>query len=162
MKAAAVMGLLAGVLTGCAALPTAGPTARQIVHQKVENSRPRFDLVDIDDNVVAALRAASVDNFADRFEQHGKPPPHRIAIGDNIVVSIWEAAGGGLFSGGDADGGVTSGSRNVTIPQQAVGQDGGVSVPFAGRIPIAGLLPLEAQQAIQLRLAKRRLSRRSS
>ena len=153
MKAAAVVGLLAVVLAGCSALPTAGPTAGQIVRQQVENNRPGFDLVDINSNVIAALRTAPVENFAARFKKYGKPPPHRIAVGDSIVVSIWEAAGGGLFSEGGADGGVTSGSRNVTIPEQMVGQDGGISVPFAGRIHVAGLLPVEAQRAIVRRLA---------
>jgi polysaccharide biosynthesis/export protein len=147
------MGLLVGVLAGCSALPTAGPTANQIVRQGGKNGRSRFDLVDINSNVVAALRAAPVDRFATRFKKYGKPPPHKIAVGDSIVVSIWEAAGGGLFSMGGADGGVTSGSRNVTIPEQVVGQDGGISVPFAGRIHVAGLLPLEAQRAIERRLA---------
>ncbi len=155
MRAAAVVGLLAGLLAGCSALPTAGPTASQIVRQGDENSRPRFDLVDINSNVVAALRATRVESFAARFKKYGKPPPQRIAVGDSIVVSIWEAAGGGLFSEGGANGDVTSGSRNVTIPQQVVGQDGGISVPFAGRIPVAGLLPLEAQRAIERRLAKK-------
>jgi polysaccharide biosynthesis/export protein len=152
---AVVLGLLAGLVAGCSALPTAGPTASQIIHQEVENSRAHFDLVDVSDNVVAALHAEPVDSFAARFKTYGKPPPHRIAIGDSIVVSIWEAAGGGLFSSGGADGGVTGGSRNVAIPEQVVGQDGGISVPFAGRIRVAGSLPVEVQQMIERRLAEK-------
>jgi len=57
MKAVAVMGLLACVIAGCSALPTAGPTASDIRRQEVRNNQTRFDLVDIDDNVVAALLA---------------------------------------------------------------------------------------------------------
>jgi len=152
MRATAAIGLLAVLLTACSALPTAGPTASQIIHQEVEGNRTRFDLVDINDNVVAALRAEPVASFAARFKKYGPPPPHKIAVGDSIIVSIWEAAGGGLFSGGGPDEGVTSGSRSVTIPEQVVGQDGGISVPFAGRIPVAGRLPVEVQRTIEHRL----------
>lgn len=154
MKAPAFASVLAGLVAGCSALPTAGPTANQIQHQRVEDNRTRFDLVDINDNVVAALRAEGTESFASRFKKYGKPPPHMIATGDSIVVSIWEAAGGGLFGGGGA-GDVTSGSRNVTIPEQVVGQDGGISVPFAGRVPVAGRLPVDVQRAIEQRLAEK-------
>src|SRR6266849_9035969 len=57
MKAVAVMGLLACVIAGCSALPTAGPTASGGKRQEVTANQTRFDLVDIDDNVVAALLA---------------------------------------------------------------------------------------------------------
>jgi polysaccharide biosynthesis/export protein len=153
--AAAIVCVLAGLATGCSALPTAGPTASQIEHQEVKDNRTRFDLVDINDNVVAALAAEPDESFAARFKQYGKPPPQAVAIGDSVVVSIWEAAGGGLFGSGGADGGVTSGSRNVTIPEQIVGQDGGISVPFADRVPVAGRLPVEVQKAIEDRLAEK-------
>jgi len=69
-------------------------------------------------------------------------------------VSIWEAAGGGLFGTSPTDH-VSAGSRNVTIPEQMVGQDGGVSVPFAGRVTAAGRLPVEVQKAVEQRLAEK-------
>jgi polysaccharide export outer membrane protein len=40
------------------------------------------------------------------------------------------------------------------IPDQVVGADGGISVPYAGRIPVAGLTPLQVQQTIEQRLAE--------
>src|SRR5581483_10617374 len=45
------------------------------------------------------------------------------------------------------------GSRSVTIPEQVVGRDGSISVPFAGRIPVAGKLPVQVQHEIEKRLA---------
>jgi polysaccharide export outer membrane protein len=154
MKAVAIAGMLACLVAGCSALPTAGPTASDVKRQEVENNLTRFDLVDIDDNVVAALSAAPGDSFHARFKKYGKPPQPRIGIGDSIVVSIWEAAGGGLFGASPTDH-VSSGSRSVTIPEQVVGQDGGISVPFAGRVPVAGRLPTEVQRAIEQRLAEK-------
>ncbi len=152
MKALAVVGLLALLLAGCAALPTAGPTVRDVEHQEVEKNQTRFDLVDIDDNVVSALLAEPPESFHTRFKKYGRPPQPRIGVGDSVVVSIWEAAGGGLFSASPSDH-LSTGSRSVTIPEQVVGRDGAVTVPFAGRVRVAGRLPVEVQREIENRLA---------
>ena len=154
MKAVAIVGVLACLLAGCSALPTAGPTARDVKRQEVENDQLRFALVDIDDNVVTVLNAAPHESFQARFKKYGKPAQPRIGIGDSIVVSIWEAAGGGLFGASPTDH-VSTGSRTVTIPEQIVGQDGGISVPFAGRVPVAGRFPTEVQRAIEQRLVEK-------
>ena len=154
MKAVAVVALLACLVAGCAALPTAGPTASDVKSQEIENDQTRFGLVDINDNVVVALSGAPGESFHARFKKFGKPPQPKIGIGDTVVVSIWEAAGGGLFSASPTEH-VSSGSRSVTIPEQIVGQDGGISVPFAGRVSVAGRLPTEVQRAIEQRLAEK-------
>src|SRR5947208_4404206 len=155
MKALAVVGVLASViLAGCSALPTAGPTASDVKSQEVKDNLTRFDLVDIDDNVVAALLALPAESFHVRFKKYGRPPQPKIGIGDSVVVSIWEAAGGGLFGASPTDH-VSAGSRSVTIPEQIVARDGGISVPFADRVPAAGRLPVEVQKTIEQRLAEK-------
>ena len=155
MRAVAAIGVLAGmIVAGCSALPTAGPTASDVQHQEIKGQEIRFDLVDINDTVVAALLASPAENFHTRFKKYGRPPQPRIGVGDSLVVSIWEAAGGGLFGTSPTDH-VSAGSRNVTIPEQMVGQDGGVSVPFAGRVTAAGRLPVEVQKAVEQRLAEK-------
>ena len=155
MKALAVVGVLASViLAGCSALPTAGPTASDVKGQEVKDNLTRFDLVDIDDNVVAALLALPAESFHVRFKKYGRPPQPKIGIGDSLVVSIWEAAGGGLFGASPTDH-VSAGSRSVTIPEQMVARDGGISVPFADRVPAAGRLPVEVQKTIEQRLAEK-------
>ena len=152
MKAVVVVVL--AVVAGCSALPTAGPTVTDVKHQEIKDNQVRFDLVDIDDNVVAALLASQAESFHTRFKKYGKPPQPRIGVGDSLVVSIWEAAGGGLFGTSPTDH-VSAGSRSVTIPEQLVGQDGGISVPFAERVPAAGRLPVEVQKTIEQRLAEK-------
>ncbi len=155
MKALAVIGVLASVIVaGCSALPTAGPTASDVKSQEVKDNLTRFDLVNINDNVVAALLALPAESFHVRFKKYGRPPQPKIGIGDGVVISIWEAAGGGLFGTSPTDH-VSAGSRSVTIPEQAVGRDGGVSVPFADRVPAAGRLPTEVQKTIEQRLAEK-------
>src|SRR5436305_11698391 len=153
MRAIAVIGVLGGmIVAGCPGLPAAGPPASDVKHQEIKDSEVRFDLVDIDDNVVAALLASRGENFHTRFKKYGRPPQPRIGVGDSVVVSIWEAAGGGLF-GASATDHVSAGSRSVTIPEQLVGHDGAISVPFADRVPIAARLPLDVHQTIERRLA---------
>ena len=120
--------------------------------QEVGDNQPRFDLVDIDENVVRALSAAPQESFQSRFKKYGKPPEPTIGVGDILSVSIWEAAGGGLFGASPTDH-VSAGSRSVTIPEQVVGQDGGISVPYAGRVPAGGLRPIQVQREIEDRLA---------
>jgi polysaccharide export outer membrane protein len=151
MKAIALLCLLAALLAGCSELPTAGPTASDLKEQEVKGQQTQFDLVDIDNNVVAALAAQPHESFHARFKKYGRPPQPKIGIGDSVVVSIWEAAGGGLFGSSPTDH-VSAGSRSVTIPEQMVGRDGSITVPFAGRIRVAGRLPVEVQRTIQHRL----------
>jgi polysaccharide biosynthesis/export protein len=155
MKFAAILVSLAGAtLGGCSTLPTAGPTTGQVVDQAVKDDQARFDIVDVDNNVVSALLARPAESFQSRFRQYGKPPDPKIGIGDAITVTIWEAAGGGLFGGGITTG-VSPGSRSVTIPDQVVARDGAISVPFADRIHVAGQSSLDVQRTIEQRLAEK-------
>jgi polysaccharide biosynthesis/export protein len=151
MRFAAILVWLTA-LGGCSTLPTAGPTTGQVVDQAVKDDQPRFDIVDVDNNVVATLLAQPTESFRNRFLKYGKPPDPKIGIGDSITVTIWEAAGGGLFGAG-ITAGVSPGSRSITIPDQVVARDGAISVPFADRIPVAGKSPLEVQRVIEQRLA---------
>jgi len=154
MKAVAIVGLLACLAAGCSALPTAGPTVKEIRQQEIADDQLRFALVDIDDNVVTIQNAAPPESFSARFKKYGKPPQPKIGVGDTILVSIWEAAGGGLFGASPTDN-VSPGSRNVMIPEQVVGRDGMITVPFAGQVPVVGRTPFEVQRAIEQRLSEK-------
>jgi polysaccharide export outer membrane protein len=122
------------------------------VHQVVRDKQAQFDLVDVNDKVVNTLLARPTPSFRAIFGSHGPPPPHRIGIGDTVEVAIWEAAAGGLF-GPSLTGEVATGAHSAIIPPQVVGQDGAITVPFAGRVPVAGRLPVQVQREIDRRLA---------
>ena len=142
-------------LAGCYTIPTAGPTVSQVFDQAVTGGQRHFVLVNVDNRVVDTLLAQPAESFRARFHSYGTPPAPKIGIGDTVSVSIWEAAGGGLFNAPATTGGAASGSSKTTIPDQVVGPDGGISVPFAGRVPVAGCTPLEVQDQIQQRLAEK-------
>ncbi len=98
MKFSILFACLGSVVpAGCYTLPTAGPSARQVVAQAQKDGRPRFDLVDVDGDVVSTLLSQPKESFRTRFQKYGRPPEPKIGIGDTVSVSIWEASGGGLF-----------------------------------------------------------------
>jgi polysaccharide biosynthesis/export protein len=155
MKFVVILVCLCGVLlTGCSTLPTSGPTVSQVFDQAVTDGQRHFDLVDVDNHVVATLLAQPTESFHTRFQSYGKPPNPRIGIGDTVSVFIWEAAGGGLFGAPATTGGPSAGAK-TTIPDQIVAPDGAISVPYAGRIAVAGRTPLQVQDEIQQRLAEK-------
>ena len=147
------------VLAGCSTIPTSGPTVSEVFDQAAATGPRYFDLIDIDDHVVRTLLSRPAESFHNLFSSYGKPPVPAIGIGDTVSVSIWEAAAGGLFgapAAGGTPGAVTAaGGGSTTIPAQVVGIDGGITVPFAGRVPVAGRTPLQVQNEIQQRLAQK-------
>src|ERR1700681_4894633 len=86
-------------VAGCGFVPTAGPTARQVLDQSSRSGSAHFEIVGIDGAVVTALRASPKPSLCDRFPQKGPPADPTIGVGDSVVITIWEAADGGLFSG---------------------------------------------------------------
>nr|WP_239058471.1 polysaccharide biosynthesis/export family protein [Aliiroseovarius sp. PrR006] len=82
-----------------------------------------------------------------------------IGIGDTVSLTIWEAGPGGLFATSTtaADGGTTSGGRTM-IPGQVVGQDGKITVPFAGRIRANGFTPAQLEDQIVQQLTGRAIN----
>jgi polysaccharide biosynthesis/export protein len=51
----------------------------------------------------------------------------------------------------------SSGQRPATIPDQPVEADGAISVPYAGRVAVAGRTPVEVQQAVEALLTGKAL-----
>src|ERR1700726_1582409 len=159
MKSSVLLVWLTGAaLFGCTYLPTSGPTAGEVIDRGVQENQIRYDVIDVDPGVVATLLAQPAESFRTRFGKYGMPAAPKIGIGDTLSVSIWEAAGGGLFGTSPTEH-VWAGSRSGTSPEQVVGRDGGVSVPFADRVPAAGRLPVEVQKAIEQRLAEKAIER---
>ena len=76
----------------------------------------------------------------------------RIGRGDGVTITIWEVGSNTLFASAPAASlgmSAPNGSRGSLIPEQIVGSDGGITVPFAGRVTVAGLTTLETQAAIE-------------
>jgi polysaccharide export outer membrane protein len=136
-------------LAGCSALPAAGPSAKEVVEEEIENSKRRFDVVPIDPQVLQAILSQHKAGFSEAFREYAKPPPPRIGVGDLLSVTIWQASPPGAMAAAANPASL----ETISLPAQVVGPDGGISVPYAGRIPVAGRLPPRVQQEIESRLA---------
>lgn len=140
--------LLTILSAGCSALPSAGPTAQEIVaNESGDQVLSGYIVVDVDPRVVAVLQQRASPTLYGMFRDSRKPPDVRIGTGDAVTITIWEAASGGLFSSASLDR-VSPGSRTATIPEQEVSQNGTVQVPYAGRLKLAGLRPADAERLI--------------
>ena len=148
------VGLALFGLGACSSLPNSGPSAQDIVQQQAAagpdgSQQQRYELVDIDSSVVDLLRHRSSTGFAARFGDRKMSREPVIGVGDSVDVTIWEASSGGLFSASAAPGQVGTGSNSAHIPEQVVGRDGGITVPYAGRVRVVGQTTRAVQQTIE-------------
>lgn len=141
------------VLAGCSTLPASGPSTSDIVSQPTSDQDFGFELIDLSAASLAALNLRPTDSFSGSFGDRSGATESRIGVGDFIAVTIWEAGGGGLFSAPLTTDRFSPGSRTATIPEQAVAHDGTISVPYAGRVNVAGKTAAQVQATIEERLA---------
>jgi polysaccharide export outer membrane protein len=130
-------------------LPASGPTAREVASEAASPTpEGGYVLLDVDERIVSISAGQPRESFRGVFHDVGPAPDLRIGVSDSVVVTIWEAGAGGLFSASVADRSISSGSRTATIPEQVVARDGTIQVPYAGRLRVAGLRPGEVEQRI--------------
>ena len=136
-------------LAGCSSIPNSGPSADDVLQQSGATTTPRYEIVDINSSVVEVLRQNVPDSFATHFGDYRPSVEPRIDVGDIVSVTIWEASAGGLFSAPLAGDKFTAGSKSATIPDQVVGRDGAISVPYAGRIRVTGRTARDVQLIVE-------------
>ncbi|MEP9353078.1 polysaccharide biosynthesis/export family protein [Xanthobacter sp. KR7-65] len=142
--------LFLGAISGCTVLPSSGPSRTEIEMAQPADDQ-RYLLVDVDDRTLALLAQERAPTFGTRFGDYRPPTRYVVGVGDSLTVTIWEAAAGGLFSGPVIDR-LGTGSRSAVIPEQQVAQDGSITVPYAGRIAVAGKTPAQIEATIVDRL----------
>jgi polysaccharide export outer membrane protein len=124
------------LLAGCSSLPSSGPTTDEII-QRSKGVNGGVELVSITPSVNAVLSRRRADSFIKTFGDYRPSLDPQIGIGDTLSITIWEAAAGGLFSSALVTDRFSTGSKSATIPEQVVGRDGSITVPYAGRIQSA-------------------------
>ena len=105
--------------------------------------------MDIDSSVIDTLRHRDPDSFLAHFGDYRPSVEPHIGVGDAVSVTIWEASAGGLFSAPLVADHFTTGSNSATIPEQVVGRDGSISVPYAGRVKVIGRTTQDVQKIIE-------------
>ena len=143
-------GLVALAVSGCAELPSSGPSALAVLDTGAADpaSRP-YEIIDIDPSSIEVLGRRPKSSFAQKFGDHRASIEPVIGVGDGLTVTIWEASAGGLFSSPAALEKLSAGANSATIPDQVVGRDGSITVPYAGRVRVAGRTTRDVQLIIQ-------------
>lgn len=138
-------------LAACSGLPNSGPTGAQVAEQAGGAESPNFGFVEVDARVLAIQAGRGKDSLRARFGDYRGAPGLLIGPGDTLEITLWEAPPGSLFGGtsGDRFG---EASRTAKIPEQVVGRDGAITVPFAGRVHVTGRTPMEVQRVVVDRL----------
>jgi polysaccharide export outer membrane protein len=149
--------LCIALVTGCAYFPSAGPSLSDIQseYQPSATSHP-FELVDVSDHAIQVLLRRPAASLSSLFGGAAPPPNLPVGRGDSLSVSIWESGSQPLFNAGASSSQLASASaasHGAVLPEQTVGSDGCISIPFAGRVPVAGHSITEIQDAIAAALA---------
>ncbi len=141
---------LAFGLAGCSDLPSSGPTAVAVLTASSSDPGAKpYEVIDIDPSSIDVLARRPRPSFATQFGDHRLSVEPVIGVGDLVSVTIWEASAGGLFSSPAALEKLSAGANSATIPEQVVGRDGSITVPYAGRIPVSGRTTRVVQDIVQ-------------
>jgi polysaccharide export outer membrane protein len=138
--------LLLPLLAGC--LPSSGPRTAKIVTDAHDVQAP-FAVITLDQPVGELLASHQAASMADTFGMGSAAPLLTLGVGDVVVVTIFEAASGGLFSG---DSSTIGANKSVNLPPQPISREGTLSVPYVGQVRAAGLTPVEVQKAVEAAL----------
>lgn len=139
--------LVAGCSTYPAALPSAGPSLEQVQAPSVVDIG--IKVTDVTAQLAQFLAGQGIRaSFARQWGSVAQPS-FVLGAGDVLEVSIWEAPPATLFGVTSAD--LRSGAstaRVSVLPEQMVGADGTIQVPFVGVIKAAGRTTAQVQADI--------------
>jgi len=162
LRLTGAMATLSLLLSGCATLPSSGPTGSQVMKgATAPDAALKFEVVDLDGAAFQKLvrvqpAGRSIGQLA-TLARDGRVD--RIAPGDALQINIYEvgmtlfgssaqASGAGIGSPAmlsDPDGTVRSQPVNVV----SVASDGTIRLPYVGRLLVAGSTPYDVQRMIE-------------
>jgi polysaccharide export outer membrane protein len=157
LRVAAVL-CLSAFLSGCADLPQSGPSRSSVFAAAAfvtasKADRP-YGLIELSDASLDHLGDAAPGPRLSASETAVRASSSRIGVGDDVGITIFESAPGGLFIANQPGG---QNGNFVALPAQQVDEAGNVVVPFAGSIRAAGWTPAEIEHSIEQRLRGRAL-----
>lgn len=132
--------------TGCASLPSTGPSAIDISLQEtdLETQSTPFTIVQLNQSNVQKLGPSTpktLDRFIGGSTSRGGNVP--IGTGDKLGITVWEASSDGLFS--------SAGIKQTQI-DAVVDRNGAIFVPYAGSISVNGMSVEDVRLAIARKL----------
>lgn len=142
-------------LGGCAALPSSGPDVNQVVKAS-QGPAPAFRIVDLSPVAEKALASAPSARLSDldALGSGAAQPVDLIQVGDTLQITVFEV-GSSLFAGasaasqGAAAMAAAPAANAASLPVAPVSPDGGVTLPYIGRLEAAGRTPGELAAEIE-------------
>ncbi|NRP42785.1 hypothetical protein XMM3392_003191 [Aliiroseovarius sp. xm-m-339-2] len=122
------------VQVACAALPTAGPATKSVVEGDGEEALP-YVLVEVSRDTIKAFSAQPARNLRSLAHPQNHKTDTRLGTSDLIAVVIFESTSAGE-------------NREISLPAQAIREDGTINIPYAGQIQAAGLRIGELEEKI--------------
>lgn len=114
-----------------------------------------IQIIDLDARALARLSDFGRSHTFSEVFGEGEVSPLRIGPGDILDIGIWEAPPAVLF-------GVTTSelrlaanpqvAQSASIPQQMISEEGVVTIPFVGQVPVIGRTTAEIEREIVSRL----------
>ncbi|RSU67510.1 polysaccharide export protein [Sphingomonas sp. S-NIH.Pt3_0716] len=157
MKNSVYLALFAG-LTGCATLPSSGPTGKQIERSAIapKEGSP-IQLVQIH-SAMEIPAAVDIAAPAASLPVQAQTPTDMVGPGDVLDINIYEA-GVTLFSGGANAGGtaqmmVNPGVQVQKLPPTRIDDLGDITIPYAGTLHVAGLTTGKVEEMIRNSLSR--------
>ncbi len=162
LNSISVVTALALFLSGCTTIAKDGPYAGEIeknatvvVKSTPEKSRDMaYVAIALTPDIIHAVNSYTLDSLPafPKSVRGGGAASIRIATGDKVSITIFEAAAGGLFI---SDEGGSRPGNFVQIPAQQVDSRGMINVPYAGLIRAAGRNESDVANEIVTKLANR-------
>lgn len=148
MMAVAVL----AVVTGCASIPSSGPTGSELRSQiDADSSTFPIALVEVKSVVDLPPSPHSAEVFSDGYTP--SPPTELVGPGDVLNVTIYETGialfgrGGGGTAGAGSD--FDPSSRAERLPPIRVSDAGFINIPFVGQVPVAGRTTDEIEEMLR-------------
>lgn len=151
--------MLLAALSACSSFGGSGPSTGAIKRSQSQSyAASDIQVMDLDTGVLQRTAAlAQAQRFAEIFGP-SQPTGTVIGSGDILDIAVWEAPPAVLFGATNVDARLAANpmvAQSAAIPQQMVGEDGTISVPFVGQLPVRGRTPQQVERLIVSRLAGR-------
>ena len=138
------------VQAGCSTVPSPGPSRMAVLDQGAQANAP-YLIVPISDFSIERLSKFPGPSLYGKFGDYRSALEQVVGVGDTLNVTIFEAAGGGLFSQ-PVSSDQQTGSHSAELPPQIVQQDGSITVPYAGRVNVVGRTTPQIEKEIVAKL----------
>lgn len=137
------------LLSACSSLSRDGPTGRAVERGAAGiDQAASYQIVALTYEVSERIKATPPAFLGTLAHAGAQGATGLIGPGDTLAVSIFEPSGT-LFGGGSVGNGAGVRSGNGTLPAVVVDNNGAVTIPFGGRVTVAGMTATEAGAAIR-------------